>query len=67
MVTKSGKWVYAGNVNEQINPNSTNIKQIQSYTLKGHLKVLDVKKLDKLRCKPFGYYDDLGCGLLLLE
>ena len=48
-------------------PEDTEIKQIQSYTLKGHLKVNDVKKLDKIRCKPLGYYDDLGCGLLLLE
>ena len=51
----------------RLKPEDTEIKQIQSYTLRGHLKCNDVKKLDKIRCKPLGYYDDLGCGLLLLE
>ena len=48
-------------------PEDTEIKQIQSYTLRGELKCLDTKKLDSIRQKPLGYYDNLGCGLLLLE
>ena len=48
-------------------PDATNLKQIQSYSLKGKLKCLDVNKLESIRQKPLGYYDDLGCGLLLLE
>lgn len=51
----------------RLKPEDTEMKQIQSYTLRGHLKCNDVKKLDKIRCKPLGYYDNLGCGLLLLE
>ena len=48
-------------------PEDTNIKQIQSYTIRGELKCLNAKKLDYIRQKPLGYYDNLGCGLLLLE
>lgn len=48
-------------------PEDTNIKQIQSYSIRGILKCLDAKKLDLIRQKPLGYYDNLGCGLLLLE
>ncbi len=48
-------------------PEDKNFNQIQSYSLKGHLKVNDVKKLESIRQKPLGYYDNLGCGLLLLE
>ena len=48
-------------------PEETSLRQIQSYSLKGRLKIKDVSKLENLRSKPLGYYDDLGCGLLLLE
>ena len=48
-------------------PEDKTLKQVQSYSLKGVLKCLDIKKLEKLRQSPIGYYDDLGCGLLLLD
>ena len=48
-------------------PNDTSLSQIQSYSLKGVLKCIDVEKLEALRQKPLGYYDNLGCGLLMLE
>ena len=49
------------------NPDDKELSQIQSYSLKGKLKVIDVKKLEKIRSKPLGYYKELGCGLLLLD
>ena len=48
-------------------PDSKVLSQIQSYSLKGKLKTIDVKKLEKLRSKPLGYYKELGCGLLFLD
>ncbi len=48
-------------------PEDVNMTQLQVYNIKGKIKVLDVKKLDKLRSKPLGYHPELGLGLLLLE
>ncbi len=48
-------------------PDDKELKQIQSYSLKGKLKVIDIQKLEKIRSKPLGYYKELGCGLLLLD
>ncbi len=49
------------------NSNSQKMNQIQSYSLRGKLKVLDSTKLEEIRQLPLGYYQELGCGLLLLE
>lgn len=48
-------------------PEDTELKQIQSYSLIGKLKVKSVEVLNQIRQKPIGYYDNLGCGLLLLS
>ncbi len=48
-------------------PKDASLSQIQSYSLKGILKCIDVEKLEALRQKPLGYYDNLGCGLLMFE
>lgn len=47
-------------------PDSDEMKQIQSYSLRGQLEYVDLKKLESIRKKPLGYYPNLGCGLLLL-
>ena len=48
-------------------PDDKELSQIQSYSLKGKLKVIDSQKLELIRSKPLGYYKELGCGLLLLD
>ncbi len=48
-------------------PDDVEMTQIQSYTLRGELKVLDSKKLDTIRKKALGYYSELGCGMLVIE
>lgn len=68
---KSAKVIYSelgpnNRIYYKNNPDLSKLNQVQSYTLRGKLKCLDVKQLDTLRRKPFGYYDDLGCGLLML-
>ena len=49
------------------NPGDEAMTQLQSYTLRGELKVKDSTKLEALRRKPIGYYSELGCGMLMIE
>lgn len=48
-------------------PSDSTLSQIQSYSLKGRLKVIDREKLFELLKTPVGYYPELGCGMLLIE